>query len=112
MTWAVYKFGGSSLGGPGRLLRVVELVARGPRPLALVVSALGDTTDWLLAGAAAAAAGDEARVASELGRIRALALETARQALPEKALAGVSQAVEAVLGPLTQLLEGIRLTGE
>jgi bifunctional aspartokinase / homoserine dehydrogenase 1 len=112
VTWAVYKFGGSSLGGPGRLLRVVELVARGPRPLALVVSALGDTTDWLLSGAAAAAAGDEARVALELGRIRALASETARQALPEGALGGVSKAVEAVLGPLTQMLQGIRLTGE
>lgn len=112
MTWYVYKFGGSSLGGPGRLLRVVELVAAAPRPLALVVSALGDTTDWLLAAAAAAAAGDEARALAELERIRGLAFETARQALPEAALVSLGEAVEGVLGPLTQLLQGIRLTGE
>lgn len=112
MPWHVYKFGGSSLGGPGRLLRVVELVASAPRPLALVVSALGDTTDWLLAAAAAAATGDEARGLAEIARIRTLASETARQALPEEALASLEAAVEGVLAPLAQLLQGIRLTGE
>jgi bifunctional aspartokinase / homoserine dehydrogenase 1 len=112
MPWHVYKFGGSSLAGQGRLLRVVQLVASAPRPLALVVSALGDTTDSLLAAAAAAAAGDEARAVAELARIRALADETARQALPESALPGLGEAVEGVLGPLAQLLQGIRLTGE
>ena len=40
--WQVYKFGGSSLGTSGRLPKVLELVAAAPRPLALVVSALGD----------------------------------------------------------------------
>ncbi len=112
MTWHVYKFGGSSLGGPGRLQRVAELVVAGPRPLALVVSALGDTTDWLLAAAAAAAAGDEARVLTELTRIRALAFETARPVLSEESLVTLGVAVERVLGPLKQLLQGIRLTGE
>jgi aspartokinase/homoserine dehydrogenase 1 len=112
MPWSVYKFGGSSLGGPGRLHRVVELVAAAPRPLALVVSALGETTDWLLAAADAAAAADGPRVSSELARIRALALETAGQVLSEEALVPLRQAVEGVLGPLTQLLQGIRLTGE
>ncbi len=112
MTWHVYKFGGSSLGGLGRLQRVADLVVAGPRPLALVVSALGDTTDWLLDAAAAAAAGDETRVLAQLTRIRALAFETARQVLPEEALGALEGAVERVLGPLTQLLQGIRLTGE
>ncbi len=112
MTWHVYKFGGSSLGGPGRLQRVAELVVAGPRPLALVVSALGDTTDWLLEAAAAAAAGDEVRVVAQLTRIRALALETARQVLPEETLGALEGTVERLLGPLTQLLQGIRLTGE
>jgi len=112
MTWHVYKFGGSSLGGTGRLARVAELVATGPRPLALVVSALGDTTDWLLEAAAAAAAGDEARVLTELTRIRSLAFDTARPVLSEESLVALGSAVERVLGPLTQLLQGIRLTGE
>jgi bifunctional aspartokinase / homoserine dehydrogenase 1 len=112
MAWHVYKFGGSSLGGAGRLARVVELVAAAPRPLALVVSALGDTTDWLLSAAAAAAGGDEAKGRVELTRIRTLAYETAQRVLPEEALAALGEAVEGVLSPLTQLLQGIRLTGE
>ncbi len=112
MSWHIYKFGGSSLGGSGRLLRVVQLVASGPRPLALVVSALGDTTDFLLAAATAAAAGDEARALNEVGRIRSLAVETAGQVLSQASLTALGRALEQVLGPLTQLLQGIRLTGE
>jgi aspartokinase/homoserine dehydrogenase 1 len=112
VAWSVYKFGGSSLGGPGRLEGVVELVRKAPRPLALVVSALGETTDWLLSAADAAAAADGPRVLSELTRIRTLAFETGRQVLSEEEAVGLGDAVEAVLGPLTQLLHGIRLTGE
>jgi bifunctional aspartokinase / homoserine dehydrogenase 1 len=112
MAWSIYKFGGSSLGGPGRLERVVQLVARAPRQLALVVSALGETTDWLLSAADAAAAADSPRVLSELTRIRTLAFETARQVLSEEELVPLGAAVEAVLAPLSQLLQGIRLTGE
>ena len=43
MPWQVYKFGGSSLGTPGRLSQVLDLVARGTKDaprLALVASAL------------------------------------------------------------------------
>jgi bifunctional aspartokinase / homoserine dehydrogenase 1 len=112
MTWHVYKFGGSSLGGPGRLRRVLELVAAAPRPLALVVSALGDTTDWLVDAATAAAAGNEAQVLTALTRIRSLAFETARQVIAEEPLVELRTAVENVLGPLVQLLHGIRLTSE
>ncbi len=45
----VYKFGGSSLADAGRIRAVAELVARGPRPLVVVVSAMGGTTDTLSA---------------------------------------------------------------
>ena len=43
--WQVYKFGGSSLGTPGRLPLVLDLItaaAKEPSRLAVVVSALGD----------------------------------------------------------------------
>ena len=50
-SWQVYKFGGSSLGAEGRLPVVLRRVAEARRPLALVVSALGDTTEWLLEAA-------------------------------------------------------------
>ena len=59
--WQVYKFGGSSLGAERRLPVVLRRVAEARRPLALVVSALGDTTEWLLASGRAAAAGDRDR---------------------------------------------------
>jgi aspartokinase/homoserine dehydrogenase 1 len=76
--WQVYKFGGSSLGAPGRLAVVLRRVAEAERPLALVVSALGDTTEWLLEAGGAAAAGDEARAGE--GLERALGLVRARGA--------------------------------
>ncbi|MGZ6133847.1 MAG: aspartate kinase, partial [Myxococcaceae bacterium] len=68
----VYKFGGSSLGAAGRLPLVVRRVAGAARPLAVVVSALGDTTEWLLEAGRAAAAGDEARARDGLDRALAL----------------------------------------
>ena len=75
--WQVYKFGGSSLGTPGRLPVVLRRVAEAERPLALVVSALGDTTEWLLEAGRAAAAGDEVAGARRRST-RALALARSR----------------------------------
>ncbi len=43
----VYKFGGTSLDGPARLREVARLVEEGPRPLAVVVSAMAGVTDLL-----------------------------------------------------------------
>ncbi|MFY0576456.1 hypothetical protein ACN28S_20800 [Cystobacter fuscus] len=49
----VMKFGGSSVGSPPRLRQVIELIGTHAKqgPLAVVVSAMGDTTDWLLEAA-------------------------------------------------------------
>lgn len=47
----VIKFGGTSLGTPARLRRAARRVsahARGGRPVVVVVSAFGRTTDWIL----------------------------------------------------------------
>jgi aspartokinase/homoserine dehydrogenase 1 len=56
----VLKFGGSSLAGEERFRRVRALIAAESRqsPLAVVVSALGETTDDLLASADSAERGD------------------------------------------------------
>ena len=64
--WQVYKFGGSSLGTSGRLPKVLELVVAAPRPLALVVSALGDTTDWLILAARSAEEGNISQARRQL----------------------------------------------
>ena len=58
--YRVLKFGGSSLGAPDRLEQVTEAVAgeRENGPVAVVCSAMGDTTDWLLEAVDFAADGD------------------------------------------------------
>ena len=79
--WQVFKFGGSSLGAERRLPVVLRRVAEAGRPLALVVSALGDTTEWLLESGRAAAAGDGTGAAAAVGRALALARTRAAEVL-------------------------------
>jgi len=115
MPWQVYKFGGSSLGTPGRLAQVLDLVAQGvkagPR-LALVVSALGDTTDWLIGASKRAAEGDTVGAESELTRVHFLAVSTARQVLSGAALTAFEDDTARLLSPVRRLVEGIGLVRE
>lgn len=111
-SWQVYKFGGTSLGTPGRLPRVLELIAAAQRPLAVVVSALGDTTDWLILAARSAADGEIAQARGELGRVRELALGIARPVLSAHGLRAFRADLDDVLTPVERLLSGIELTRE
>jgi aspartokinase/homoserine dehydrogenase 1 len=110
--WQVYKFGGSSLGTPGRFPRVLELIGAGERPLAVVVSALGDTTDWLLLSARSAAEGEITQARGELARVRELALGTARPVLTPHGLRAFKAELEEILTPVERTLSGIELTRE
>src|SRR5262249_18313827 len=85
--WQVYKFGGSSLGAAGRLPVVLRRVAEAPRPLALVVSALGDSTEWLLDAGRAAASGDETLAAEGAARAFSFARDRAAELLDARLLA-------------------------
>jgi aspartate kinase len=73
----VYKFGGTSLGDGVRIAHVAGLVAAGPRPLAVVVSAMAGVTDLLqglaLADTSTQAAVDEAASALTERHLAALA---------------------------------------
>jgi aspartokinase/homoserine dehydrogenase 1 len=114
-SWQVYKFGGSSLGTPGRLPQVLELVAKGaaePTRLALVASALGDTTDWLISAARRAASGDTTGADADLTRVHFLAVSTARQVLSGTALSAFEDDAARVLTPVRRLVEGIGLVRE
>lgn len=110
--WQIYKFGGSSLGTAGRLPRVLELIAAAPRPLAVVVSALGDTTDWLLLAARSAAAGELTQARGELARVRELATATARPVLTPHGLRAFKADLDAALLPVERTISGIELTRE
>ncbi len=126
-SYRVFKFGGSSLGAVARIVRVTELVAQElPRggPLAVVVSAMGDTTDWLIEAAKAAASGDYDAANAVADRIIGLALANTRGALEELERQGrlaseadptdaeLLQSVEELLAPLRQILYGVSLLRE
>ncbi|MEO1272524.1 MAG: hypothetical protein AAFX99_30885, partial [Myxococcota bacterium] len=72
----VMKFGGSSVGRPERLLQVSDLIVseRQRSPVAVVVSAMGDTTDWLIEAAETAARGDAAEAMTIADRVADLAI--------------------------------------
>jgi len=110
--WQVYKFGGTSLGTQGRLPRVLDLIAAAPRPLAVVVSALGDTTDWLLLAARSAADGEITLARAELARVRELALGRARPILTAHGLRALKADIDEILLPVERILSGIELTRE
>lgn len=110
--WQVYKFGGSSLGTSGRLPKVLELIAAGPRPLSVVVSALGDSTDWLILCARSAEEGNISQARRELGQVRELATATARSVLNSQGQKGFKHDLDELLIPVERLLSGIELTRE
>jgi len=97
-SWQVYKFGGSSLGAEGRLPLVLRRIAEAPRPLAVVVSALGDTTEWLLEAGRAAAAGDEAQAVAGVERAFMLARTRAAEVLDPEAVGELIRAWRPLLG--------------
>ncbi len=111
----IFKFGGSSLGSSERLLWVTECVsrARSKGPLAVVVSAMGDTTDALIAAAHSAAAGDGLRAHTVLDvaidRCTSTALLAAAQVGAE---ARVAPLVRTHFAPLHELLNAIVLLRE
>ena len=112
----VLKFGGSTLGDPARLRAALDVIATAHlrRSIAVVVSALGDTTDLLIAASEAAARGDATvchTLVDELVDQAALVFEAAIGASAEqsgalRALAGGS------LAPLRKLLAGLVEVGD
>lgn len=111
-SWQIYKFGGTSVGTPGRLPRVLELIAAAPKPVAVVVSAPGDTTDWLILAARSAADGEIAQARGELARVRELAATIARPVLTSHGLRAFKADLDEVLLPVERTLSGIELTRE
>jgi len=110
--WQVYKFGGSSLGVEGRLQKSLSIIASGPRPLAVVVSALGDTTDWLVLAARSAENGELAKARREIDRVRDQAESAAHRILEADNLAAFTVELASLLAPVERVIAGIDLTRE
>lgn len=118
----VMKFGGSSVGSPERLSQVLSLIAAEVEagPLAVVVSAMGDTTDHLIEAADHAARGaDEAAervvdhvadVATANGLLVLQGIERAHGLHGERPQ--ITPAVRELLVPLRRLLTGVSLLRE
>lgn len=101
-SWTIAKYGGSSLVESDRLARVAAAIVSRDAPIAVVVSALGGTTDALLAAMDLAVAGDR------------LAASAAVDALLDIHVGERSQdpRISALLAELRELLLGISLVGE
>lgn len=119
--YTVLKFGGSSLAGPERLLRVLQIIAqqyeRGPT--AVVLSAMGDTTDQLVACSLLAAQGQleqaEKEVDAIADRTTALGLVTLQKTAEQGRSCGtleVTPLVRESLVPLRKILYGVALLRE
>ncbi len=112
----VIKFGGSSLGDGERIERAAgiaaEAVAAGP--IVVVVSALGGTTDDLLAAADTACQGSSAEpvVGAAVDAIALRHREAATVAARASEVRELEARFDAVLADLRELLSGIALVGE
>ena len=117
--WSVLKFGGSSVGRPERLVHVVGTIKQAQQsgPLAVVVSAMGDSTDWLIEAVNLAAAGQLSEAEAIVNRMGDLAVSNAMVVLRQvedasamaQGMATVQREVRDLLGPLSQMLLGVSL---
>lgn len=112
----VYKFGGTSVGSPSRLCGLVRIVRdERERVLAVVVSAMGDTTDYLLEAVAFAAKGDSDSALKVVDKLEALTLDNAHETQKQLEVQDVEDMTDVIVDhfkPLRELLFGICLLQE
>jgi aspartate kinase len=102
----VMKFGGTSVESAEAMRRVAAIVnARRDRHPVVVVSAMGKTTNKLLATGAAASNGEADKALAMLDELRGFHLR-------ESAGLGVEAAVQALFGELEALVRGLAVVGE
>jgi len=100
----VMKFGGSSVADAARLRHVGEIVkSQLTRKPAIVLSAMGDTTDHLL---------DAGDLALQKGKVEIKNVEKLHQAAVKTLKLPIQKEIESLLDELTRLLSGIALIRE
>jgi aspartokinase/homoserine dehydrogenase 1 len=116
------KFGGTSMGSAGNVLQVMDIIEREAAlgPLAVVVSAMGHTTDHLIEAIDLAATGDMGRAEAVVDRIEEAAITNGNRVLTLLEGRCVELAsrpdlidhIRQVLAPLRQLLRGVSIVRE
>ena len=109
----VMKFGGTSVESAVAIERVAGIVrARADRHPVVIVSAMGRTTNKLLAIAAAAIAGKRDEYIRQLHDLRDLHSREARQVVPLADRAGLDRFLDEHFQELTELVKGLAVLGE
>jgi aspartate kinase len=109
----VMKFGGTSVESAAAISRVAGIVqARLERQPVVVVSAMGKTTNKLLAMAAEAAEGQRERALEQLNALREYHLEEARPLVAKADVAELEGLVAGHFQELGELIGGLALMGE
>jgi len=109
----VMKFGGSSVESAAAIERVAGIVkAREERRPVVVVSAMGKTTNKLLAIAAAAIAGKREEYIPQLHDLRDFHSREARQVVPLADRAELDSTLDEHFQELTELVKGLAVLGE
>jgi aspartate kinase len=109
----VMKFGGSSVESAGAIERVASIVkARVERHPIVVVSAMGKTTNRLLAIAEAAIEGKRDEYIRQLHDLRDFHSREARQVTPLAQRAELDRTLDEHFQELTELVKGIAVLGE
>src|SRR5271165_1630354 len=109
----VMKFGGTSVESAAAIERVAGIVsAREARRPVVVVSAMGKTTNKLLAIAAAAITGKREEYIRQLHDLRDFHSREARRVVPLADRAGLDRFLDEHFQELTELVKGLAVLGE
>jgi len=109
----VMKFGGTSVESAAAIERVASIVkARVDRRPVVVVSAMGKTTNKLLAIANAAIAGNRAEYIQQIHDLRDSHSREARQVVPLADRAELDRLLDEHFQELTELVKGLAVLGE
>ena len=110
----VMKFGGTSVGSPEAIARAARLVAEQARtrPVTVVVSAMSQVTNLLLATLEAGEQGHADTVESNLDRLRRTHLEACAELLPQDRALRVSKRIAEILDGFARVARGMLLLRE
>ena len=110
----VMKFGGTSVGSPAAIARAADLVLQQVRNcrVAVVVSAMSQVTNTLLAALDAGSSGDQDSLSDCLAKLREKHQAACTELLPTSRQHPVRKRMEAILGDFERVARGVLLLGE